>query len=76
MLTAALIVYVVGVVVGLLRVDASPVTRLVVALLWPVGAIAGVVTISGLVLMAMVMFPVLGVAVVAGAAVMWWLLTS
>jgi hypothetical protein len=71
-LTAALIVYVVGVVVGLLRIDASPMTRLVVALLWPVGALAGVVTVSGLVLMAMVLFPVLGVAVVAGAAVTWW----
>ena len=72
MLTAALILYVVGVVVGLLRIDASPVTRLVVALLWPVGALAGVITISGLVLMAMVLFPVLGGALVAIATAIWW----
>jgi hypothetical protein len=71
-LTTTLIVYVVGVIVGLLRVDASPLTRLVVALLWPVGAAAGVVTVSGLVLMAMVLFPVLGGAVVVIAAAIWW----
>jgi hypothetical protein len=70
--TTALIVYVVGVVVGLLRVDASPVTRFVVAVLWPVGALAGVITVSGLVLMAMVLFPVLGGAVVVIATAMWW----
>ena len=73
MLPVALIVYVGGVVVGLLRVDASPVTRLVVSLLWPLGMVAGVVTVSALVLAAMVLFPVLGVAVAVAGFVGWWL---
>ena len=77
MLPVVLIVYVAGVVLGLLRVDASPVTRLVVSLLWPLGVAAGVVTISVLVLAAMVLFPVLGVAIAAAAALIgWWLVVG
>jgi hypothetical protein len=73
-LPIVLIIYFAGVVIGLLRVDASPVTRLVVSLFWPLGVVAGVVTIGTLVLAAMVLFPVLGVAVAAVAAVIgWWL---
>jgi hypothetical protein len=68
-----LIVYVAGVVIGLLRVDASPSTRIVVSLLWPLGVVAGVITISALVLAAMVLFPMLGVAVVVAGLVGWWL---
>jgi hypothetical protein len=70
-LTIAVIVYVAGVGIGLLRVDARPVTRLVVSLFWPLGVIAGVVTVSALLLAAMVLFPMLGVAALAVAAVIW-----
>ena len=76
MLPVVLIVYVAGVVIGLLRVDASPVTRLGVSLLWPVGVVAGVVTISALVLAAMVLFPAVGVAAVAAALIGWWLVVG
>jgi hypothetical protein len=72
-LPIVLIVYVAGVVIGLLRVDASPSTRIVVSLLWPLGVVAGVITISALVLAAMVLFPMLGVAVVVAGLVGWWL---
>ena len=72
MLPVVLIVYVAVVVIGVLRVDASPVTRLVVSLLWPLGLAAGVVTISVLVLAAMVLFPTLGAAVVVAVVLIWW----
>jgi hypothetical protein len=75
-LPVVLIVYVAGVVIGLLRVDASPVTRLVVSLLWPLGALAGVVTVSALVLAAMVLFPAVGAAVLLAGLVGWWLVVG
>lgn len=73
MLSVVLIVYIAGVVIGLLRVDATPVTRLVVSMLWPLGIVAGVVTISALGLAAMALFPILGAAVVVVALIGWWL---
>ena len=72
MLTAALIVYVAGAVVGLLRVDAAPVTRIAVALLWPLGLAAAVVTGGVLVLSAMVLFPKLGAAILMVGVLTWW----
>ena len=73
MFRAALIVYVVGVVVGLMRIDGSLAARLTVALLWPVGLVAAVVTIGALVLAAMMLFPIVGVAAVVTAAAVWWI---
>jgi hypothetical protein len=74
-LTSIAIVYAAGVVVGLLRVDAPPGARLLIALSWPLGIAAGVVTITVLLLAAMVRFPMVGAAVVAGALLVsgWWL---
>ena len=72
MVTAALIVYAAGVLVGLLRIDAAPVTRIVVALLWPLGLVAGVVTGTILVLAAMVLFPKLGAATLMVGVLIWW----
>jgi hypothetical protein len=71
-LPVVLIVYVAGVVIGLLRVDASPVTRVMVSLLWPLGAVAGVVTVSALLLAALVLFPTVGAAVVVAGLIGWW----
>lgn len=75
MFSVAAGVYVLGVIVGLLRVDAAPATRMIVALLWPLGVIAGVVTVSALLLAALVLFPMVGAAV-AVAAIGWWLVTG
>ena len=72
MLTATLILYVVGVLLGVLRVDGGPATRLMVALLWPVGVAAGVLTVGSLVLVAMIVFPLIGAAVAATAVLLWW----
>jgi hypothetical protein len=63
-----LVVYLAGVGVGLLRADASPGGRLVVALLWPLGLLAFALTIPLLLAAGLVLFPMVGaaVAVVAG----------
>lgn len=70
-----LLVYAVGVAIGLWRVDAAPLTRTLVALLWPLGIVAAVVTLTGLALTAMVLFPIVGIATVIGLALLWWLVT-
>jgi hypothetical protein len=67
-------VYVVGVAIGLWRVDGGPMTKLVLAVLWPIGPLAGAVVISGLLLVSLVAFPRFGVAVGAAALVAWLLL--
>jgi hypothetical protein len=41
-----------GVLVGLWRTDGRPATKLTMALLWPIGPLAFVVTVSGLVVAA------------------------
>ncbi|HEU4693158.1 MAG TPA: hypothetical protein VFS23_32570 [Vicinamibacterales bacterium] len=48
--------YVIGVLVGLWRVDGPPVTKLTLALLWPLGPLAFLITISGLVIAALIAF--------------------
>jgi len=45
-----------GVLVGLWRTDGPPATRLMMALLWPIGPLAFLVTISGLVVAALIAF--------------------
>jgi hypothetical protein len=42
---AALTVYLVGVAIGLWRADAKPMTRIALAVLWPIGPLAFVVTL-------------------------------
>ena len=44
--------YVIGVLVGLWQTDGPPATKLTLALLWPLGPLAFLVTISGLVIAA------------------------
>jgi hypothetical protein len=48
--------YVIGVLVGLWRTDGPPATKLTLALLWPLGPLAFLVTISGLVIAAAIAF--------------------
>jgi hypothetical protein len=48
--------YVIGVLVGLWRTDGPPATKLTLALLWPIGPLAFLVTISGLVIAAAIAF--------------------
>lgn len=48
MTTIIAAVYVLGVLVGLARTDAGPAPRIGLALLWPIGPIAFVATVAGL----------------------------
>ena len=50
----ALTVYLAGVAIGLWRTDGPPAARAGLALLWPLGPLAFIVTISGLVVAAVV----------------------
>jgi hypothetical protein len=55
-LPPVLIIYTVGVLVGLWRTDGPPATKLAFALLWPIGPLAFVVTVSGLLVAAVIAF--------------------
>jgi hypothetical protein len=70
----ALGVYLAGLVVGLVATDGRPGARLVLALLWPLGPLAFVVTVAGLLAASTIAFPVVGAALVAMAGLGWWLM--
>ncbi len=63
-----LVVYLLGVAVGLWRVDGAWATRLGVALAWPLGIAAFGVTIAMLVAVAAVAFPMFGIALALAVA--------
>lgn len=68
------VVYLAGVAVGLLAVDAPPAARVGLALAWPIGPAAFIVTIAGLGVVAALAYPVVGVVVAAlGVAAWLWL---
>ena len=70
----ALMVYAFGAAVALWRTDADWPIRLVAAMLWPIGPIAFVATVTLLLAASLIAFPWLGAAVaVLGAAWWWWL---
>jgi hypothetical protein len=51
-----LTLYGIGVLVGLWRTDGPPATKLTLAVLWPIGPFAFLVTISGLIVAAAIAF--------------------
>lgn len=69
----ALGVYVAGVLWGLLVTDARPVERLALALLWPIGPLAFVVTVTLLLAALPVAFPKIGIPLWVAAGSLWWL---
>jgi hypothetical protein len=71
----ALLIYVIGVVIGLIGTDARALPRVCLALLWPVGALAFVVTVGGLLAVSTILFPSFGVAVLS-AALLGWILAG
>jgi len=68
-----LAVYLVGVVVGLIGTQGGPGTRILLAVLWPLGPLAFLITVGGLLVVAAIAFPVFGAILAAGVAVVWWL---
>ena len=71
----ALLIYVVGVVIGLVLTDARPLGRLALALLWPLGPLAFALTLSLLVAASLIAFPIVG-ALVAALALAWWVFST
>ena len=69
-----LAIYVAGAALALWRTDASWPTRIVLALLWPIGPVAFLITVAILVGASLVAFPLVagGIAALVAAAV-WWL---
>jgi hypothetical protein len=65
-------VYLVGVLVGLVAAQGGPGTRLLLAVLWPLGPLAFLITVTGLLVVAGIAFPVFGVILAASLAA-WWL---
>jgi hypothetical protein len=68
-----LLIYVVGVVAGLILTDGRVATRMLLALLWPLGPLAFVVVIAGLLVASLYIFPIFGAVVAVGLAAGWWL---
>lgn len=61
--------YLLGVLIGLWRVDAAWPRRAFIAAAWPIGVLAALVTTPILVGAALVLFPLLGAALVMGVVV-------
>ena len=74
MWTTVEIVYVVGVLVGLLATDGGLAARIGLALAWPLGPLAFLGTVAGLLVVAAIAFPFFGVALAAAIAAAWWAL--
>lgn len=70
--TAGAALYIAGVVVGLLTIDARVPARIGLAMLWPLGPLAFVITISTLVVASAIAFPVVGGAILVAAGIAWW----
>jgi hypothetical protein len=72
LLTIATAVYLAGVLWALVRSDATPLGRVVLALAWPLGPIAFAVTLVILFLAAHVAFPLFGAISMMAAVAVWW----
>jgi len=66
-------IYIAGVLWGLLASDAGPFERLVLALLWPLGPLAFVVTVTILLMALPIAFPKVGIPFWLAAGSLWWL---
>ena len=64
--------YVAGVLWGLIMTDARPVPRVGLALLWPLGPLAFVVTVTLLLIALPVAFPKVGIPLWVGVGSVWW----
>lgn len=70
----AAVVYVAGVVWGLLAIDARPAARVGLALLWPLGPLTFVIVVAILLAASLIAYPLFGLMVVLMALVGWWVL--
>ena len=68
------IVYVAGVMIGLLVIDGRLAARIGLALAWPLGPLAFFVTVTGLLVVGAIAFPIFGLILAAALGVAWWTL--
>ena len=73
MLTIAAAIYGIGVLAGLIATQGGWPTRVALALLWPLGPLAFVVTVAGLLVVAGIAFPLFGVILAAAVVALWYL---
>ena len=66
-------IYMLGVIVGLMATQGGVATRLALALLWPLGPLAFLITSAGLLIVAAIAFPMFGVLLAAVIGTAWWL---
>jgi hypothetical protein len=69
--TGLAVLYLAGVIVGLVFGDAQPFVRVAHALLWPLGIAAFVVTVGLLVAASLIAFPWIAGALVAASVILW-----
>jgi hypothetical protein len=69
-----ILIYAAGVAAGLILTDARPLARLALALAWPIGPLAFVTVVTGLLVAALYIFPLFGAVVAAGFVAGWWFL--
>ena len=68
-------IYAIGALVALWRTDAGWPTRIALALLWPIGPLAFLVTVAILLGASLIAFPLLaGIMAAVGAVAIWWLI--
>ena len=68
------VAYFVGIVIGLVSIDGGPAARVGLAIAWPLGPIAFVVTVAGLLVVAAIAFPIFGAILAAAIGSAWWAL--
>ena len=73
-MNALAIVYVVGVLLGLVCGDAHLAHRVTLAVLWPLGLMAFVVTLGVLCVAALIAFPLFAGALLVASVALWALL--
>ena len=67
-------IYILGVIVGLAATQGGVATRVSLALLWPLGPLAFLITVAGLLMVAGIAFPIFGAVLAAAIAAAWWTL--
>jgi hypothetical protein len=70
-MNTAAILYLIGVVLGLVYGDAHPAQRLMLAALWPLGLLAFVVTLGVLCVAAAIAFPLFAGALLVVSVILW-----
>lgn len=66
-------VYVVGVLIGLVATQGGVVSRVSLALLWPLGPLAFLMTVAGLLVVASIAYPAFGAVFATALAAAWWM---